>query len=80
MTNEELIKLVQNEENYQENYNLLVSSSRNRGLNKSKLDYYTEKHHIILRCMGGKDEDDKERFPNKLKEYESRNQNSIETD
>lgn len=58
MTNKELIKLVQNEENYQENYNLLVSSSRNRGLNKSKLDYYTEKHHIIPRCMGGKDEDD----------------------
>ena len=38
-------------------YNRLVDKGLKRGLDKDKLDYYTEKHHILPRCMGGKDED-----------------------
>lgn len=37
-------------------YSKLVKNDR--GLDKSKLDYYTEKHHIIPKCMGGEDKDD----------------------
>lgn len=60
MTNEELIKLIQKpeENNYQKSYDMLISSGKIRGLDKKNLDYYTEKHHIIPRCMGGKDEDE----------------------
>lgn len=60
MTNEELIKLIQKpeENNYQKSYDILISSGKIRRLDKKNLDYYTEKHHIIPRCMGGKDEDE----------------------
>lgn len=34
-------------------YNNLISKGKTRGLNKGELDYYTEKHHIIPKCMGG---------------------------
>ena len=37
-------------------YNNLVEKAKTRGLNKRKLGYYTEKHHIIPKCMGGKNE------------------------
>ena len=43
---------------YEKTYNSLVETRKSRGLDKTKLDYYTEKHHIIPKCMGGKDEDD----------------------
>ena len=43
---------------FQKIYNSLIKTRKSRGLNKTKLDYYTEKHHIIPKCMGGKDEDD----------------------
>lgn len=39
-------------------YDDLISTRRSRGLDKSKLDGYYEKHHIIPKCMGGKDEDE----------------------
>ena len=38
---------------YEKEYNLLIDKGRKRGLNKKKLDYYTEKHHIVPKCMGG---------------------------
>lgn len=41
--------------NYQKIYDDLISRGLKRGLNKSKLDYYTEKHHIVPRCLGGSD-------------------------
>lgn len=41
-----------------EQYNLLTESAKVRGLDKSKLNYYTEKHHIIARCMNGDDSKD----------------------
>ena len=37
-------------------YNNLVEKAKTRGLNKRKVGYYTEKHHIIPKCMGGKNE------------------------
>lgn len=39
--------------NYLDLYNKLVYSRQARGLNKNKLNFYTEKHHIVLRSMGG---------------------------
>lgn len=38
---------------YSEIYDSLIKRGLERGLNKKKLDYYTEKHHIIPKCMGG---------------------------
>ena len=43
---------------YKKTYNSLIETRKSRGLDKATLDYYTERHHIIPRCMGGKDEDD----------------------
>lgn len=39
-------------------YDNLINTRRSRGLDKSKLDGYYEKHHIVPKCMGGKDEDE----------------------
>lgn len=44
-------------EDYQKQYSDLIENGRLRGLDKSNLDGYYEKHHIIPRCMGGLDED-----------------------
>lgn len=33
-------------------YHRLITNDR--GLDKSKLDYYTEEHHIVPKCLGGK--------------------------
>ncbi|ANT40602.1 homing endonuclease [Klebsiella phage vB_KpnM_KpV477] len=38
---------------YNEIYDSLIKRGLERGLNKKKLDYHTEKHHIIPKCMGG---------------------------
>lgn len=46
-----------NTEWYKKVYNQLIESRKSRGLDKSKLDGYYEKHHIIPKCMGGKNED-----------------------
>ena len=40
---------------YYNDYNQLIDQCLSRGLNKNKLDYYTEKHHIYPKCLGGKD-------------------------
>jgi len=39
--------------NYQKIYNSLIERGKTRGLNKKKLDYYTEQHHILPKCMNG---------------------------
>lgn len=38
---------------YEKVYQDLMESRKTRGLDKTKLSYYTEKHHIIPKCMGG---------------------------
>lgn len=43
---------------YRETYNNLVLSRKERGLVKSKLDGYYEKHHILPKSMGGTDNSD----------------------
>lgn len=43
---------------YEKVYNDLMNSRKSRGLDKSKLDYYTEKHHIVPKCMGGTNKED----------------------
>ena len=43
---------------YQKIYNALVEKAKVRGLDKSSVDYYTEIHHIVPRCLGGSDEPD----------------------
>lgn len=37
-------------------YNNLVNRGKLRGLNKKKLEFYTEIHHIVPKCIGGNDE------------------------
>jgi hypothetical protein len=39
--------------NYKKIYDQLVEKCRVRGLDKSALEGYYEKHHIVPRCMGG---------------------------
>ena len=38
-------------------YENLINSRKSRGLNKKSLDFYTEVHHIVPKCLGGTDED-----------------------
>ena len=42
---------------YLKTYNDLVNKALKRGLDKKQLEGYYEKHHIVPRCVGGKDED-----------------------
>lgn len=39
-------------------YNSLIERGKTRGLRKKSLDYYTEIHHIIPKCIGGTDDKD----------------------
>lgn len=41
--------------NYKKIYDQLVEKCRVRGLDKSSLEGYFEKHHVVPRCMGGSD-------------------------
>lgn len=43
--------------NYEKIYNSLIQSRKSRGLDKSKLEGYYERHHIVPRSMGGSNED-----------------------
>lgn len=47
-------ELKENDWWYEKTYNQLIERGKLRGLDKSKLDGYYEKHHIIPKCMGGK--------------------------
>ena len=40
---------------YYNDYNQLINQCLPRGLNKNKVPFYTEKHHIYPRCLGGED-------------------------
>lgn len=42
--------------NYSKLYNSLIQRGKLRGLDKSKLNFYTESHHIIPSCIGGSDD------------------------
>lgn len=42
---------------FKKTYNSLIEKCKTRGLDKKKLNYYTEKHHIIPKCIGGLDDD-----------------------
>lgn len=53
----EIVKPNQEASYYIDWYNKIIDSAKNRGLDKSKLDYYTEGHHILPKCKGGVDED-----------------------
>ena len=37
---------------------VIISRAKPRGLNKKFLDYYTEKHHIVPRCLKGTNDKD----------------------
>ena len=41
---------------YKKTYDSLIEKGKLRGNSKTELDYYTESHHIIPRCVGGTDE------------------------
>ncbi len=55
MTTEE-IKL-HNQLVYLKIYDSIVLRAKSRGLIKKNLDYYTEKHHIYPKCLGGLDDE-----------------------
>lgn len=56
--NLEEIILPGKEINYYKNlYTELISNCKLRGLNKLLLNFYTETHHILPRCLGGGDEE-----------------------
>lgn len=42
--------------NYSKIYDDLINRAIPRGLDKSKVIGYYEKHHILPKCLGGKDE------------------------
>ena len=44
--------------NYIKIYNDLVNKGKLRGLDKKKLSYYTECHHIVPKCMSGSNDED----------------------
>lgn len=39
--------------NYKKLYDSIIENAKLRGNNKKKLPYYTERHHIIPKCVGG---------------------------
>lgn len=45
--------MTNNQKWYKKTYDSLISKGLLRGLNKANLGYYTERHHIIPKCLGG---------------------------
>lgn len=43
----------ENDNWYKKVYNSIIENAKSRGLDKSNLDKYYEKHHIIPKCLGG---------------------------
>lgn len=39
--------------NYQRIYDEIINNAKRRGSDRRKLNYYTERHHIIPKCLGG---------------------------
>ena len=59
MSEDEILHLIdegKTKEDYLDNYCKLVDNALKRGLNKSNLSGYYEKHHILPRCLGGENE------------------------
>lgn len=42
--------------NYEKIYSALVEKAKVRGLDKSKVNFYTEAHHVVPVCIGGTNE------------------------
>ena len=53
----EMILEGRTEDEYLEDYCMIIDYALLRGLKREKLDFYTEKHHILPRCMEGEDSD-----------------------
>ena len=53
----EMILEGRTEDKYLEDYCMIIDYVLLRGLKREKLDFYTEKHHILPRCMEGEDSD-----------------------
>ena len=53
----EMILEKRTEEEYLEDYCMIVDYALKRGLKKNEVNFYTEKHHILPRCMSGENED-----------------------
>ena len=45
--------LTPNQQKYLKHYKLLCERGQSRGTKKEALDFYTEAHHILPKCMGG---------------------------
>ena len=59
LTVEEANKMIlpgRTKEEYQKDYDYIIELAKPRGLDKSKIDFYCETHHIKCRCLGGTDE------------------------
>ena len=57
---ENILVLEKDPEFYRNAYNELINQAKNKRPTLNKNDYaplYLEKHHIIPKCLGGKDED-----------------------
>lgn len=55
---EKILNIEQSPAQFEYWYMEIVNNAKPRGLDKSKLSYYTEKHHIIPNCLGGKNSED----------------------
>lgn len=53
----EMILEGRTEDEYLEDYCMIVDYALLRGLEKKNINFYTEKHHILPRCMEGEDSD-----------------------
>ena len=51
----EMLVVGRNNEDYYEDYISIINSAKIRGLDKSRINIYTEAHHIVPRCLGGDD-------------------------
>ena len=52
----EMILEGRTEDEYLEDYCMIIDYALLRGLKRERIDFYTEKHHILPRCMLGEDE------------------------
>ena len=43
-------------EEYQKDYDYIIELAKPRGLDKSKIDFYCETHHVQCRCLGGSED------------------------
>lgn len=52
----DLVKKGEKPDYYKDWYDKIVNNAKTRGSSKKSLDYYTEEHHILPKCLGGVDE------------------------